>query len=184
MSTQSLEPGRSAEFAIFMQTYQDMVFSTAARLLADQAQAEDVAQAVFLKAFERFDDLRANPSVPGWLKTVAINMSLNHLTRYRKRWHFFTDWRAADADEFAEPEFEVPDTLLDDLLAEERSGRIERALDRLPAHQRVPLVLFHFDELPYQDIARQLHVSVGKIKTDIFRGRATLAKLLLEEGGT
>lgn len=180
MPTQSLEPGKSAEFAAFMQTHQDMVFSTAARLLADAAQAEDVAQAVFLKAFERFDDLKTHPSAPGWLRTVATNLSLNHLSRYRKRWHFFTDWRDEDAGEFAGPEFAVPDTLLADLLDEERSGRIERALERLPAHQRVPLVLFHFDELPYQDIARQLRVSVAKIKTDIFRGRATLAKLLEE----
>jgi len=163
-----------------MQTYQDMVFSTAVRLLADEAQAEDVAQTVFLKAYERFDALRANPAAPGWLKTVAVNLSLNHISRYRRRLHFFAGWSGAD-DEVAEPEFEVPDTLLDDLLAEERSARIEQALERLPPHQRVPLVLFHFDEMSYQDIAALLGVSMAKVKTDIFRARAALAKLLVEE---
>jgi len=66
-----------------MRDYQNMVFSTAMRLVANQAEAEDIAQEVFLKAYERFDDLRESPTAGGWLKTVATNMSLNHLARYR-----------------------------------------------------------------------------------------------------
>lgn len=163
-----------------MQIHQDMVFSTAVRLLADPAQAEDVAQTVFLKAYERFDELRDSPTAPGWLKTVATNLSLNHLSRYRRRLHFLGGWSGEDS-EVVEPAFEVPDTLFDDLADAERSARVERALQRLPAPQRVPLVLFHFDEMSYQDIAALLGVSLAKVKTDIFRGRATLAKLLIGE---
>lgn len=77
------------QFEVFMRNYQNMVFSTAMRLLANHAEAEDVAQEVFLKAYERWDQLRDSPTVGGWLKTVATNLSLNHLSRYRKRWSFF-----------------------------------------------------------------------------------------------
>jgi RNA polymerase sigma-70 factor (ECF subfamily) len=56
----------------------------------------------------------------------------------------------------------------------ERQARLERALRELPDHQRVPLVLFHFEELSYQDIAHTLGVSLGKVKTDIHRGREAL----------
>ena len=55
-----------------------MVFSTAARLTADAAQAEDIAQDVFLKAYQNFDMLKESPSPGGWLKTVARNLTLNH----------------------------------------------------------------------------------------------------------
>jgi RNA polymerase sigma-70 factor (ECF subfamily) len=165
-----------------MRQYQDMVYSTAARLLGDAAQAEDIAQGVFLKAYERFDELRSSPTVAGWLKTVATNQSLNHLSRYRKRWQFFSDRRSGDDDDGADPEFGVPDTALEDLDADQRRDLIEAALDSLPNHQRVPLVLFHFEEMPYQDIAERLNVSVGKIKTDIHRGRAALAQLLTARG--
>ena len=48
---------------------------------------------------------------------------------------------------------------------------LERALARLPDHQRVPIVLFHFEDRSYQDIAALLGVSLGKVKTDIHRGR-------------
>ena len=54
-----------------MRDYQNMVFTTAFRLLGNEAEAEDIAQEVFLKAFQRFGELRESPTVGGWLKTVA-----------------------------------------------------------------------------------------------------------------
>lgn len=168
-----------------MRAYQDMVFSTAVRLTGHEAQAEDIAQEVFLRAYENFAQLRASATAGGWLKTVATNLALNHLTRYRKRWRFFTDLRRDDADE-DEPEidFPVPDTLLDGIDARDRHAMVERALQELPEHQRVPLVLFHFEEMPYEEIARSLKISLSKVKTDILRGRIALAKLLGERGVT
>jgi RNA polymerase sigma-70 factor (ECF subfamily) len=179
VARQSSETAGRNEFASFMRAYQDMVFSTSARIVANDAQAQDIAQEVFLKAFEHFDQLRGSTTAGGWLKKVATNLSLNHLSRYRKRWRFFSDMKSsADEDESPEPEFPIPDTLLADLTEEERAERIEMALKNLPEHQRVPLVLFHFEELPYDEIAAQLRVSLGKIKTDILRGRLALAKVL------
>jgi RNA polymerase sigma-70 factor, ECF subfamily len=161
-----------------MHAYQDMVYSTAARLVGDPAQAEDISQEVFLRAYDRFDDLQGSATAGGWLKTVARNLSLNHLTRYRKRWQFFSDRRNEEGEEETGPEFSVPDSLLDDVAAEERHRRIELALDQLPEHQRVPLVLFHFEDLSYQDIAMRLRVSVAKVKIDIHRARTALTRFL------
>lgn len=154
-----------------------MVYSTAVRLLGDPAQAEDIAQAVFLKAYERFDELAAAPTAPGWLKTVATNLSLNHLSRYRKRLSFIGDWRRdEDSDEEPElgPEFAVADGQLAEIADGQRQALIEQALASLPDHQRVPLALFHFSDMSYQDIAAQLQISVAKVKSDIFRARAAL----------
>ena len=161
-----------------MRAYQDMVFSTAVRIVANDAQAQDIAQDVFLKAFEHFEELRGSVTAGGWLKKVATNLSLNHLSRYRKRWRFFSDMKSADEEGAPEPDFPIPDTLLADLTEEDRSERIEVALKNLPEHQRVPLVLFHFEELPYDEIAAQLRVSLGKVKTDIHRGREALRRAL------
>src|SRR5947209_19803551 len=79
------------QFEAFMAKYQNMVFSTAMRLLANPTEAEDVAQEVFLRAYERFSELGQSPTAGGWLKTVATNLSLNHLSRYRARWSFFSE---------------------------------------------------------------------------------------------
>jgi RNA polymerase sigma-70 factor (ECF subfamily) len=57
-------------------------------------------------------------------------------------------------------------------------------LENLPEHQRVPLVLYHFEDQPYDEIARRLGVSLAKVKTDILRGRAALAQVLLRSGAS
>ena len=168
-----------------MRAYQDMVFSTAARLVGDDRQAEDIAQEVFLKAYENFAQLQSSPTAGGWLKTVSRNLSLNHIFRYRKRWRLFSELRHEDSeDDEPQVEFALPDDVLAGVDASVRHGLIEDALQRLPERQRLPLVLYHFEELSYEEIAAQLGVSLAKVKTDIFRARAALAKVLSQRGVT
>jgi len=171
------------DFTTFMRNYQDMVYSTAVRLIGNETQAEDIAQEVFIKAHEHWDSLRGTPTAGGWLKTVATNLSINHIQRYKKRWSFFSDLVHKD-DEGGEKEveFAAPDTFFDGMDASERRAHLEAALEKLPDHQRIPLVLFHFEDMPYEDIARKLRVSLSKVKTDILRGREALAKILLRSG--
>ncbi len=168
-----------------MRAYQDMVFTTAFRLTASEAQAQDIAQEVFLKAYGQFDRLLTNPAAGGWLKTVATNLSLNYLSRYRRRWRFFSELRSDDSgDDESEPDWLTPqgktDELFDAVDAESRRQRVEAALARLPEHQRVPLVLYHFDDMSYDEIADRLQVSLAKLKTDIHRARARLARSLID----
>jgi RNA polymerase sigma-70 factor (ECF subfamily) len=160
---------------MFMRAYQNMVFSTAARLAGNDAQAEDIAQEVFIKAYENFEHLRLSATAGGWLKTVATNLSLNYLTRYRKRWRLFSESESV-------PDVALPDGALDSLSEEEQRAALEESLRRLPAHQRVPLVLYHFEDLSYEDIAAKLDISLAKVKTDIRRGRAALAPMLRLRG--
>lgn len=177
---------RAADFTDFMRRYQDMVFSTAARITANEAQAEDIAQEVFLRAYRDFAQLSASPSAGGWLKTVATNLALNHVTRYRRRWRFFSEFRRDgdhDGSETPEAAFPSSDDLLADVDANERRRLVDAALARLPDHQRVPLVLFHFEDMSYDEIARRLSVSLPKLKTDLMRGRAALARLLVTDPG-
>lgn len=174
-----------ADFTTFMRNYQDMVFSTAARLTGNDAQAEDISQEVFLKAYEHFDMLATSPTAGGWLKTVATNLSLNHLSRYRNRWKFFSEYRPADGgteSETPDVEFAAPDTFFSGVDADERRAWVEAALEKLPEHQRVPLVLYHFEDLPYEVIAKKLGVSLAKVKTDILRARTALAAIIARSG--
>ena len=60
----------------------------------------------------------------------------------------------------------------------DRHQLVEQALQKLPSGQRVPLVLYHLEGLKYEEIAAKLKVSLGKVKTDIFRGREALRKRL------
>jgi RNA polymerase sigma-70 factor (ECF subfamily) len=77
------------EFETFFRSYQNMVFSVSARIVGNLADAEEITQEVFINAYARFSQLRNSKTVGGWLKTVATNLSINHLNRYRARWRFF-----------------------------------------------------------------------------------------------
>lgn len=165
-----------------MRDYQDMVFTTAVRLTGNDAQAEDIVQDVFLKAHQHFAMLATSPSAGGWLKTVATRLSLNHLQRYRRRWRFFSEFRCPGEEEGTEGEeieFSAPDVFFEGIDAADRREALERALAQLPDHQRIPITLYHFEEMPYEDIARHLRISLSKVKTDILRGRTALAKVLV-----
>ncbi|MGA8707439.1 MAG: RNA polymerase sigma factor [Steroidobacteraceae bacterium] len=168
-----------------MRAYQDMVFSTATRLVGSDAQAEDIAQEVFVRAYAHFDELRGSRTSGGWLKTVTTNLSINHLQRHRRRWRLFSEMEPLHEEEGAPPAFEATDSqqgLPANLDTEQQRALIEAALQRLPADQRAALVLYHFEDFSYQEIAKQLRASLGKVKTDIHRARAALVPLLQTSG--
>ena len=157
-----------------------MVFGTAVRLLGNPADAEDAAQTVFLRAFQRYAQIGAGPAAAGWLKTTTRNVCLNHLTRYRARWRFFSEMSDEQGGPYEDALAAQVSQALDTERAE-RAERLEQAVWRLPDHQRVPLALFHFEELSYQEVAAALGVSLGKVRTDIHRGREALRRLLAGE---
>jgi RNA polymerase sigma-70 factor (ECF subfamily) len=164
-----------------------MVFGVALRLLANPAEAEDVSQTVFLKAFERFGEIGNSPAAPGWLKTVATNVCLNHLSRYRNRWRFFSELQRDEPDDGERLEAVLLAAAAPaeaELETEAEHQRLEYALQHLPDHQRVPLVLFHFEDKSYQEIAGLLGVSLAKVKTDIHRGREALRRALTVRHGS
>jgi RNA polymerase sigma-70 factor (ECF subfamily) len=167
-------------FEAFVRRFQDMVFATAVRLLGNPSDAEDVAQGVFLRAFQRFDELRDNPAAPGWLKTATRNACINHLTRYRKRWTLFSELDDDGGGPIVAQQAAGDESPAGLVERAEDLARLETALQALPDAQRVPLVLFHFEELSYQDIATTLGISLAKVKIDIFRGREALRKALTD----
>jgi RNA polymerase sigma-70 factor (ECF subfamily) len=173
-------------FEAFLRAYQDMVYATAVRLIGRAPEAEDIAQTTFLRAWERFDALCDNPAAGGWLKTVATNLSLNHLSRHQSRWRLFSELTSPEQEGGGQPfEETLADlrSVTDSVAAADAQASLERALRALPPHQRVPIVLFHFDDQSYEQIAARLRVSVGKIKTDIHRGRLALRALMGTEHG-
>ena len=167
------------EFEAFVRRYQDMVYATAVRLLGNPSEAEDVAQTVFLRAFQRFAEIGQSPAAPGWLKTVTTNACLNHVQRHRSRWRLFSELRSSDDDaaDFESTLASDSSQVLDLERADSRA-RLETALAELPDHQRVPLVLYHLEDMGYQEIAERLGVSLAKVKTDIHRARLALRKRL------
>jgi RNA polymerase sigma-70 factor (ECF subfamily) len=166
------------EFELFVTQHQNTVFSTAMRLLVNEADAQDIAQEVFLRAYKSFAELSRSPTVVPWLRKVATNLSLNHLSRYRRRWSLFSELFNENGSEAFVNDLAGPGDLEEEITSAEEQREVAQALQNLPTPQRVPLVLFHLEGLTYQGIADKLGVSMGKVKTDIFRARQRLRTIL------
>jgi RNA polymerase sigma-70 factor, ECF subfamily len=157
------------KFISFVKEHQNMVFSTAMRITCNSAESEDIAQQVFLKAYRQFDKLSTHCNPGGWLRLATRNLSINHIKRYLRRWQFFDTISTIPSD--------VEDAYMeriDDSLLFDNIEVLKKALGELPAKYRVPLVLFYYEGLQYQEIAKELRCSEGKVKTDIFRAKKVL----------
>ena len=175
-----------APFETFVIEHQAQVYGQALRMLGNPAEAQDISQETFLRAFRHFESIRGRPEVRGWLKTVVRNLCLNHMNRYRSRWRLFSDWFSpTQGEDPPKPEDMIPSPEPDRPAHEkaDRRALLETLLARLPDHQRAPLVMFHFDEMTYEEIADALGVSLGKVKTDIHRARHALKKKIAAHEG-
>ena len=168
------------QFEAFMRNYQNMVFTTAYRLLADETEAQDIAQEVFLRAYAHFGDLSTSRTAGGWLKTVTRNLCLNHLTRHRSRQRLFSELAPGEDSDSENPaeSFAAPDTFAATIDSGEQQALLAEALEKLPAAQRVPLVLHHLEDMSYEEIAHRLNISLAKVRLDIHRGRLALRRIL------
>jgi RNA polymerase sigma-70 factor, ECF subfamily len=149
-----------------------LVYSLALRIVRDQGDAEDVTQEVFVQAWcqaDRFDTRRG--SVAAWLLTVTRTRAIDLLRRRRTRPQPARDAVEHEAWDDAPPQ---------DVLVEftERATAIRAALESLPLVQRLTIELAFFDGLTHTEIAEQLEIPLGTVKTRVRQGLSRLRDIL------
>lgn len=157
-------------FEQLFQDYYEDIYAYLCRLVGDRQQAEDLAQDAFVKAYRALPRLPAGANVRAWLYRIATNTALDWLRRRRLiAWLplFERDSHPATSTFFAEESLE--------------SVVVRRALGRLPAHYRVPLVLYACQGFSTQEIAGILDLSQGAVKTRLFRAREKFRRLYTPE---
>lgn len=169
---QRAQAGDADAFAELVLRYQRTVLNLAYRMLGDAQQAEDVAQDVFLRAYQslaQFDPARRFFS---WLYRIAINRCLS--TRAQRSPDRLGP-AAAEliADGAATPEQQA--------LRDESQAVVRQAIAALPEHERALVALRYGADLSYEEIAATLQLPLGTVKVRLFRARQRLAGLLHEE---
>jgi RNA polymerase sigma-70 factor, ECF subfamily len=130
----------------------------------DLHEAEDVVQEAFARAAVRWSTIRTYDLPEAWIRRVALNLAASAARRRRR-------WLAVQARLAPPPELPPASDEVLELL---------QALDRLPMSQRQPLVLHYLLQLPVEQIARELGISTGSVKSRLFRGRQALAAQLTD----
>lgn len=159
--------GNDAWFAaLYARAYRRLVMIALAHT-RDLAEAEEVVQEAFTKAYSRNRTVRAADNPEAWLCTVALNLA--------RRRH----WRQSFADRIAGRQRPPAPAQAADVCAANLD--LYRAVRALPDGQREVVFLHHLAGLPLQDIADQLGVALGTVKSRLARGRAALAAELTAE---
>jgi RNA polymerase sigma-70 factor (ECF subfamily) len=167
-------------FELLVRSHVDRCYTIALRIVGDAADAEEVTQDAFVRAYraltsyppDRIRELRLR----GWLATIVANLARNRLRRHRPAVTALEPLVEHGLEPAAGPATD-PAILLD-RRTEQR--RLAAAILQLPERYRVPVVLRHVDELSYDEVAEALQRPVGTVKAQVHRGLAILRHALTD----
>jgi RNA polymerase sigma-70 factor (ECF subfamily) len=162
---QTLESNLHA-FEILYRKYEKPIFNTIYRIVCDFDDATDITQNSFVKAYKNLGKFDERYKFFSWLYKISVNESLNFLKYRRKNDELSENIQTTER----QPDERVLDT--------ERDQQVQDALIQLSEDQRTVIVLFHFQDLSYSEIAQILEISEKTIKSRLFEGRQILKKLL------
>ena len=178
---QAAQEGDADAVDTLVRRYQVRMFNFSRALTGNDADAEDLAQETFMRAFRGLRRFRGESSFKNWLYSIAANVARTHRGR-RARQAAVWDRRLEANDDDVSEQHLATDT--EDV---EKTTILRQALDRalstLPADQRMPLVLHDVEGLEYKEIATVLAIPIGTVMSRIFRGRQRLRPLLRDLRG-
>ena len=158
--------GDQVPYGLLVERHQPAVFNAAYRLLGHIEEAADITQEAFLRAYQALDSYQTNRPLAPWLCRIAINLALNWLKRRRPALSLDEETGYDPPDSSAEPQAV--------LLHAEQQRMLRQAILALPPDQRAVIELRHFQEMNYEEIAQALNISIGMVKTRLFRARRLL----------
>ncbi len=175
---QRVQKGDKSAFDLLVLKYQRRVLKLVSRFVSDAAEAQDIAQEAFLKAYRALPSFRGDSAFYTWLYRIAINTAKNTLVSNRRRpVDFNLDLQDPEQyDRHAKlKEVDTPEGVL---LTEEIRQVVERAMQQLPEDLRTAIVLRELEGLSYEEIAEAMECPVGTVRSRIFRAREAIDKRL------
>jgi RNA polymerase sigma-70 factor, ECF subfamily len=175
---QRVQKGDKSAFDLLVLKYQHRVLKLVSRFVNDAAEAQDVAQEAFLKAYRALPSFRGDSAFYTWLYRIAINTAKNALVSNRRRPVDF-DLDLQDPEQYdRHAKLKEVDTPEGVLLTDEIREVVERAMQQLPEDLRTAIVLREIEGLSYEEIAEAMDCPVGTVRSRIFRAREAIDKKL------
>ncbi|HEY0753075.1 MAG TPA: sigma-70 family RNA polymerase sigma factor [Ktedonobacteraceae bacterium] len=171
------QQGDQDAFATLVQRYQRRVFNISLRMLQDEADADEITQEAFLAAWQGLPAFRGEACFMTWLYRITYHCCLRQLERRKQERSLQV---AIQDEQFLES---VSTEQLAEDLSEQygRQAMVNEQIEKLSARYRVVLILRHFQEMTYEEMATTLSLPIGTIKTHLFRARKLLKKRLLRQ---
>lgn len=160
--------GKKSEFAILVEKYKDMVFTIALRITGIREDAEEIAQDVFVKAFQYLNTFKAHSKFSTWLYAIAYNQSVSFI-RKKKPETFSIEHITTELHEnYGEND---PQFMYFDTIPEQYAVKALKSLDK---NDQIILTLYYQNENSVKEISKITGMSISNIKVRLFRGRKKL----------
>jgi RNA polymerase sigma-70 factor (ECF subfamily) len=171
----------AAAFNEIVARYQNKVYNYICHMVGAGAEAEDLAQETFVRAYLSIHSFQSRASLNTWLFRIATNLCIDYLRRHKKTKALTTLLHREGSEEAALQERELPDERFEpqrNLLSKELAEHLDRALQSLPEKLRTVMLLYDVEGLSYEEIAQIVDCPLGTVKSRLFHARAGLrAKL-------
>lgn len=168
--------GDDVAFRELVERHQGAVIGTVAKMLGNASDAEDISQQVFLRVWRNAKRYRPDARFTTYLFTITRNLVFNETRRRGRKKEVSSDEREENSHHLIE---DSPDRQPDaEVLQAELQHAVDHAIASLPEAQRMAVVLRRYDQLPYEEIAVVLGISLPAVKSLLFRARAALREAL------
>jgi RNA polymerase sigma-70 factor (ECF subfamily) len=174
-----VQNGDKKAFDLLVSKYQRKLMRLVSRLVYDQAEAEDVVQDAFIKAYHALPQFRGDSAFYTWLYRIGINTAKNYLVSQGRRAPTSTDADAEQAETFEDGgqlrDINSPESLL---ATKQIAETVNSAMDALPDELRTAITLREIEGLSYDEIAEIMGCPIGTVRSRIFRAREAIAEKL------
>jgi len=168
-----VKKGDKEAFTWLVDTYQDMVYTICLRMLSNEADADEAAQDVFLKAYRSIHNFQEKSKFSTWLYRITYNQCISVI---RKKVKIIDLVDEVPEDSISESDMSG----LDRLSVEERGRYLKMAIEALPETDAVVVTLFYYDELSLEEIAEVTGLTSSNIRIKLHRSRKKMYKVLTE----
>jgi RNA polymerase sigma-70 factor (ECF subfamily) len=166
--------GDREAFGPLVDVHKDMVYTVCLRMLTSEADAEEAAQDVFVKAFRSIGSFQAKAKFSTWLYRIAYNHCISEIRKKVKMIDLVDELPEGEVDEG-----EING--LESISAGERSKYLQIALESLAETDAVVVTLFYYDELSLEEIAEVTGLSSSNIRIKLHRSRKKMYKVISEK---
>ena len=164
--------GNNRAFQLLFDRHSGKVYGYARRLMGDQQRAEDISQEVWMKIVKMAPQYQPTAHFIAWIFTIVRNTSFNHLRNLK-------NLRDDTSEALLESDFKMDKSSVEEILVKEDDAKkVRQKIEELPSNQRILLTAWMTEDLSYEDLAREMDLSVSAVKSLLFRAKRTLEKSL------
>lgn len=168
--------GDSSQFQQLMDRYYDIIYYTILKMVYNKKEAEEITFEAFGKAFQNLSSYSESYAFSTWLFTIATNKAIDHLRRKKKATVVIEEENKEDYETvvLAGDTHSHPDEIL---MQRQKSGELRALVDELKPFWQQLIEMRYYNELSYEEIAEQLNMPMGTVKSQLHRAKQKLTKI-------